>query len=94
MWYSEMYIRHLKELNTSYFQNVDQVIINIKKLWGNHKAIELRRKFSELQRIEAYGFRKYQINENKLTFRGKAVNDKDSFKLNYLKTATGRSYHS
>lgn len=75
------------------FQNVDQVILNIKKLWGKHGALELRKKYSELQRIEAYGFRKYQINENKLTFRGKSINDNDNFKINYLKTATGRPNH-
>ncbi|XP_045166169.2 uncharacterized protein LOC123529728 [Mercenaria mercenaria] len=80
-------------LDSGAFFNVDQIIVDIKKLWGNHRAIELRRRYSELQRIEAYGFRKYQINENKLTFRGKSVNDNDNFKINYLKTATGRSYH-
>lgn len=79
-------------LDSGAFFNVDQVIVNIKKLWGDHKALELRRKYSELQRIEAYGFRKFKINENKLAFRGKSTNDKDTFKLNYLKTATGRTY--
>lgn len=71
--------------------NVDQLILNVKNMWQEQRALDLRRKYSELQRVEAYGFRKFQINDNKLTFHAKAVNREDNYKLNYLKTATGRA---
>lgn len=72
-----------------YFQNVDQLIFNVKDLYGQRKALEIRQRYSELQRIEAYGFRKFQVNDDKLTFRSGGGN-MESYKLNYLKVSSGR----
>ena len=72
------------------FQNVDQLIFKFKDLLGKGSALEIRQRYSELQRVEAYGFRKYQVNDNRLTFQAKTVNKQEGFKLNYLKTGSGR----
>lgn len=78
-------------LDSGALYNVDQLILNVKKLWSGHSAIELRRRYSELQRVEAYGFRKFQVNDDKLTFHGKSVTTDENYKVNYLKTASGRA---
>lgn len=73
------------------FQNVDQLMFKFKDLFGKRSSLEIRQRYSELQRIEAYGFRKYQVNDNKLTFHAKSASSEESFKLNYLKTESGRT---
>ena len=79
-----------------HFQNIDQLILNIQDLWGDRQALTVRRKYSELQRIEAFGYRKYKINEQmtdeKLRFHKKLVpsDSVNGYKLNYLKTMPGR----
>ena len=77
-------------------QNVHQLILAINDLWGDSQALNVRRKYSELQRVEAFGFRKYKINEHmtdgKLKFHKKLVpsSSQNAYKLNYLRTMPGR----
>lgn len=83
-------------LDNGVLYNVEQLILDIRDLWGDGQALNIRRKYSELQRVEAFGFRKYKINEHmtdsKLKFHKKLVpsSSQNSYKLNYLKTTPGR----
>ncbi|KAH3848232.1 uncharacterized protein LOC127873875 [Dreissena polymorpha] len=77
-------------LDSGALYNVDQLMLNIHDLWGGHKAVETRRSFSELMRVEAYGFRKYKIGNDKLTFHSEAATNSGNVVINYLKTEAGR----
>ncbi|KAL4238172.1 hypothetical protein ACF0H5_002884 [Mactra antiquata] len=82
-------LTHLLDSGT--FFNVEQLMLNIHGEWNAKNTLDLRMKYSELQRVEAYGLHKFETNDNKLTFHGKSLHENDNFKLNYIKVANGRS---
>lgn len=75
-------------LNSGSLYLVDQFILNLQDMWEDLSAVNIKRKYSELQRIEAYGFRKFKIDTNKVTFHGKAMENNTQYHLNYLKTSS------
>jgi len=80
-------------LNSGALFNVNQLILKIQNMFDGTQATHFRMRFSKLKRVEAYGFRKYQIvdeNADKtLRFHSRKMPESTtSHTLNYLKSAS------
>ncbi|KAK3591605.1 hypothetical protein CHS0354_013788 [Potamilus streckersoni] len=77
-------------LDSGIFQNIYQVILDIKDMWRNMNSLELRQRYSELRRIEMYNFNKYKVDQvtedSSLNFKSTFIgSDRNGhYRINYL----------